>query len=151
MNKGGLVLVVVVDYLVGDGFIGVGLSRIRRPYEGFGDALEEAGILQKFVNIVDNVNSTLIVAERYRQTLSSVLTRTFLHDSISRLDDFVREYCGLVGEAMDYVYEELGINVNDVHPCKLRFVFQNALEPPEAPPIQSAVESSRTFLPSYVP
>jgi len=33
------VLVVAVDYLVGDGFIGVGLSRIRRPYEGFGDAL----------------------------------------------------------------------------------------------------------------
>jgi len=98
---------VVVDDLVGDGFIRVGLSRIRRPYEGFGDALEEAGILQKFVNIVDNVNSTLIVAERYRQTLSSVLTRTFIHDSISRLDNFVREYCALVGEAMDYVYEEL--------------------------------------------
>jgi len=30
----------VVDDLVGDGFIGVGWPRIRRPYKWFGDALE---------------------------------------------------------------------------------------------------------------
>ena len=67
MNKGGLVLVVVVDYLVGDGFIGVGLSRIRRPYEGFGDGLKDAESLNEFANIVNSVDSTLILAERHKQ------------------------------------------------------------------------------------
>jgi hypothetical protein len=67
--------------------------------EGFRDAFEEAGIL-------DNVDSTLVIAERYR-CLPSVLVRTFVHDSISRFDDFAREYRGYVGKVMGYVCEEL--------------------------------------------
>jgi hypothetical protein len=66
---------------------------------GFGDAFEEAGIL-------DNVDSTLVIAEGYR-SLPPVLVRTFVYDSFSRLDDFVREYRGYVGKVMDYVREEL--------------------------------------------
>jgi hypothetical protein len=39
--------------------------------------------------------------------LPPVLIRTFVHDGISRLDDFAREYRGYVGKVMDYVCEEL--------------------------------------------
>jgi hypothetical protein len=39
--------------------------------------------------------------------LPSVLIRAFVYDSISRLDDFAREYRGYVGKVMDYVREEL--------------------------------------------
>jgi hypothetical protein len=73
--------------------------RIRGSYERFRDAFEETGIL-------DNANSALVIAERYRD-LSSVLIRTFVYDSISRLDDFVREYRGYIGKVMDYVCEKL--------------------------------------------
>ena len=72
---------------------------IRGSRGGFRDAFEEAGIL-------DNVDSTLVIAEGYRG-LPPVLIRTFVHDSISRLDDFVREFRGYVGKMMDYVSEEL--------------------------------------------
>jgi hypothetical protein len=72
---------------------------------GFGDAFEGAGILREFIGILDNVDSTLVIAERYR--LPSVLIRTFVYDSISRLDDFVREYRGHVGKVMDCVCKEL--------------------------------------------
>jgi hypothetical protein len=67
--------------------------------EGLRDAFEEAGIL-------DNVDSTLVIAERYRD-LPSVLIRTFVYDSISRLDDLARECRGYVGKVMDYICEEL--------------------------------------------
>jgi hypothetical protein len=79
--------------------------RIRGSHEGFRDAFEEAGILKELIGIVDNVNLTLVIAERYR--LPSVLVRTFVYESISRLDDFAREYRGYVGKVMDYVCEEL--------------------------------------------
>jgi hypothetical protein len=72
--------------------------RIRGSDEGFRDAFEEAGIL-------DNVDSTLVIAERYRD-LPPVLIRTSVYDSISRLDDFAREYRGYVGKVMDYVCKE---------------------------------------------
>jgi hypothetical protein len=39
--------------------------------------------------------------------LPLVLIRTFVHDSISRLDGFAREYRGYIGKVMDYVREEL--------------------------------------------
>jgi hypothetical protein len=80
--------------------------RIRRQCERLRYAFEEAGILREFIGILDNVDSTLVIAERYRG-LPPVLVRTFVHDSISRLDDFVREYRGYVGKVMDYVCEEL--------------------------------------------
>jgi hypothetical protein len=72
---------------------------IRGSREGFRDAFEEAGIL-------DNVDSTLVIAERYRG-LPLVLIRIFVYDSISRLDGFAREYRGYVGKVMDYVCGEL--------------------------------------------
>jgi hypothetical protein len=80
--------------------------RIRGSHEGFRDVFEGAGIL-------DSVNSTLLIAERYRG-LPLVLIRTFVYDSISRLDDFVREYRGYVGKVMDYVCEELQGLLNEV-------------------------------------
>jgi hypothetical protein len=65
------------------------------------DAFEEAGI----IGVLDYVDSTLAVAERYRPP--SVIVRTLVHDGLSMLDGFAREYHGYVGKAMDYVCEEL--------------------------------------------
>jgi hypothetical protein len=79
---------------------------IRGSHERLRDAFEEAGLLKELIGILDNVNSTLVIAERYRG-LPPILIRTFVHDSISRLDDFAREYRGYVGKVMDYVREEL--------------------------------------------
>jgi hypothetical protein len=79
---------------------------IRGSRERFRDAFEEAGIL-------DNVDSTLVIAERYK-SLPPILVRTFVYDSISRLDDFVREYRGYVGKVMDYVGEELRGHLNRI-------------------------------------
>jgi hypothetical protein len=56
--------------------------------------------------ILDNVDSTLVIAERY-MGLPPVLVRTFVHDSFSGLDYFVGEYRGYVGKVMGYVCEEL--------------------------------------------
>jgi hypothetical protein len=64
-----------------------------------------AGILKEFTEIVGDINSTLVIADGYG--LPSVLIRTFVYDSINRLDDFAREYRGYVGKVMDYVCEEL--------------------------------------------
>jgi hypothetical protein len=72
---------------------------IRGSRERLRDAFEEAGIL-------DNVDSTLVIAERYRD-LPPVLIRTFVYDSFSRLDDFAKEYRAYVGKMMDYLREEL--------------------------------------------
>jgi hypothetical protein len=50
--------------------------RIRRSHERFMEAFEEAGILQELTKIVDNVNGTLLIAERYRRGLPLALIRT---------------------------------------------------------------------------
>ncbi len=72
---------------------------------GYVDVFEEAGILQEFTNVLDYVDSTLTVAERYRPP--SVIVRTLIYDGLRMLDDFARGYRGHVGRAMDYVYMEL--------------------------------------------
>jgi hypothetical protein len=72
---------------------------------GWVDAFEEAGIPWRFIGILDNVNPTLVIAEKYRPP--SIIVRTLVHDSLGRLDGFAREYRGYVGKAMDYVCGEL--------------------------------------------
>jgi hypothetical protein len=72
---------------------------------GWVDAFEEAGIPWRFTGTLNNVDSTLAIAEKCRPP--SIIVRTLVHDSLSRLDDFVREYRGYVGKVMDYVCEEL--------------------------------------------
>jgi hypothetical protein len=69
------------------------------------DALEEAGLLKGFVEVLDSIDSTLAAVERYRPP--SVIARTFAYDGFRMLDDFAREYCGHVGKAMDYICMEL--------------------------------------------
>jgi hypothetical protein len=90
--------------------LGRGISmlwlRILGSRERLRHAFEEAGILKELIGILDNVDSTLVIAEGYRD-LPSVLIRTFVYDSFSRLDDLAREYRGYVGKVMDYVCEEL--------------------------------------------
>jgi hypothetical protein len=72
---------------------------------GYVDAFEEAGLLQEFIGVLDYVDSTLAVAGRYGPP--SIIVRTLVHEGLSRLDDFVREYRGYVGKVMDYVCGEL--------------------------------------------
>jgi hypothetical protein len=72
---------------------------------GYVDVFKEAGPLQKFTNVLDYVDSALAVTERYRPP--SVTVRTLIHDSLSMLDDFAREYRGYIGKAMDCVCREL--------------------------------------------
>ena len=72
---------------------------------GYVDAFEEAGLLREFVAVLDRINSTLAVAERYRPP--SIIVRTLIYDGLKMLDGFVREYRGYVGKAMDHVCEEL--------------------------------------------
>jgi hypothetical protein len=72
---------------------------------GYVAVFKEAGLLQEFTNVLDYVDSTLTVAERYRPP--SVIVRTLVHDGLSMLDDFAREYHGYVGKVMDYVCMEL--------------------------------------------
>jgi hypothetical protein len=45
---------------------------IRGSHERFRNAFEEAGILKEFTEIVDNVNSTLIIAERYGGSVANI-------------------------------------------------------------------------------
>jgi len=68
------------------------------------DAFEEAGLLRELIGVLDSINSTLAVAERYGPP---VIVRTLIYDGLKMLDDFAREYRGYVGKAMDYVCEEL--------------------------------------------
>jgi hypothetical protein len=68
---------------------------------GYVNDFEEAGIIE----VLDYVDSTLAVAERYRPP--SVIARTLVYDGLRMLDDFAREYRGHIGKAMDYVCEEL--------------------------------------------
>ena len=72
---------------------------------GYVDAFEEAGLLREFVAVLDRINSTLAVAERYRPP--SIIVRTLIYDGLKMLDGFAREYRGYVGKAMDHVCEEL--------------------------------------------
>jgi len=69
------------------------------------DAFEGAGSLQEFIGVLDSINSTLAVVERYGPP--PVIARTLVHDGFSMLDDFAREYRGYVGKVMDHVCEEL--------------------------------------------
>ncbi|MCL7393223.1 MAG: hypothetical protein LZ169_00095 [Thaumarchaeota archaeon] len=69
------------------------------------DVFEEAGLMREFVGVLDNINSTLAIVERYR--LPSVIARTLIHDDLSMLDGFAREYRGYVGKVMNHVCEEL--------------------------------------------
>jgi len=69
------------------------------------DAFKEAGIPWRFTGTLGNVNSTLVIAERYRPP--SIIVRTLVYDGFSMLDGFAREYRGYVGKVMDYVCEEL--------------------------------------------
>ena len=55
---------------------------------GYVDAFEEAGLLREFVAVLDRINSTLAVAERYRPP--SIIVRTLIYDGLKMLDGFVR-------------------------------------------------------------
>jgi hypothetical protein len=70
---------------------------------GYVDAFEEAGLLREFIGVLDYVDSTLAVAERYRPP--PVIVRTLVYEGLSMLDDFAREYRGHFGKVMDHVRE----------------------------------------------
>jgi hypothetical protein len=78
---------------------------IREIYEEYKDALEEAGLLREFIGVLDYVDSTLVVAKRYRPP--PVIARTLAYDGLRILDDFAREYRGYVRKVMDHVCMEL--------------------------------------------
>jgi len=65
------------------------------------DVFEEAGLLREFVGVLDRINSTLAVAERYQPP--PVIARTLICDDLRMLDDFARECRGYVGKVMDHV------------------------------------------------
>jgi hypothetical protein len=56
---------------------------IRWSNKEFRDAFKEAGLLKEFIDILDNINSTPIVMEKYRPP--SVIVRTLAYDSFSML------------------------------------------------------------------
>jgi hypothetical protein len=68
---------------------------------GYVNDFEEEGI----IGVLDYVDSTLAVAERYRPP--SIIVRTLIYDGLKMLDGFAKEYRGYVGKAMDHVCEEL--------------------------------------------
>jgi hypothetical protein len=68
------------------------------------DAFEGAGLLREFIGVLDSINSTLVIAERYGPL--SVIVRTLVYGSLGRLDDFAREYRGYLGKVMDYICGE---------------------------------------------
>jgi hypothetical protein len=72
---------------------------------GYVDVFEEAGLLQEFIMVLDSIDSTLAVVERYRPP--SAIVRTLVNDGLRMLDDFAREYRGYVGKVMDHVCIEL--------------------------------------------
>jgi hypothetical protein len=69
------------------------------------DAFEGAGLLREFIGVLDYVDSTLAVVERYGPP--PVIVRTLVYDGLRMLDDFAREYRGYVGKVMDHVCMEL--------------------------------------------
>ena len=80
-------------------------KEIQETYYRFKDVFEENGLLREFINVLDRINSTLAVAERYRPP--SIIARTLVYDDLRMLDDFAREYRGYVGKVMDHVCMEL--------------------------------------------
>jgi hypothetical protein len=72
---------------------------------GYVDAFKEAGLPREFIGVLDNINSTLAVAEGYGPP--SVIAMTLAYDGLRMLDDFAREYRGYVGKMMDYVCMEV--------------------------------------------
>jgi hypothetical protein len=69
------------------------------------DAFEETGLLRELIGVLDNINSTLAIVERCRPP--SVIARTLIHDGLSMLDGFAREYHGYIGKVVNHVCEEL--------------------------------------------
>jgi hypothetical protein len=69
------------------------------------DVFDEAGLLQEFIMVLDSIDSTLAIVERYRPP--SAIVRTLVNDGLMMLDDFAREYRGHVGKVMDHVCMEL--------------------------------------------
>jgi hypothetical protein len=80
-------------------------KEVQETYYRFKDVFEETGLLREFVAVLDRINSTLAVAERYRPP--PVIVRTLVYDDLRMLDGFAKEYRGYIGKAMDYVCEEL--------------------------------------------
>jgi hypothetical protein len=80
-------------------------KEVKEVYEEYESAFEEAGLLREFVAVLDRINSTLAVAERYQPP--PVITRTLIYDDLKMLDDFARECRGYVGKVMDHVCMEL--------------------------------------------
>jgi len=78
---------------------------IQEIYREYKNVFEENGLLRELVGVLDRINSTLAVAERYRPP--SVIVRTLVYDDLRMLDDFAREYRGHVDKAMDYICMEL--------------------------------------------
>jgi hypothetical protein len=72
---------------------------------GWVDAFKEAGIPWRFTGTLDNVDSTLVIAERCRPP--SIIVRTLVYDGLRMLDGFAREYRGYVGKVVDHVCMEL--------------------------------------------
>jgi hypothetical protein len=74
---------------------------------GYVDALEETGLLQEFIMVLDEVSSMLAIVEKYKPP--SIIVRTFVYDGFRMLDDFAREYRGYIGKGkvMDHVCSEL--------------------------------------------
>jgi hypothetical protein len=70
---------------------------------GYVNSFEEAGILRGFIVVLDYVDSTLAVTERYRPP--SIIVRTLVYDGLRMPDDFAREYRGHFGKVMDHVRE----------------------------------------------
>ena len=65
------------------------------------NAFEEAGLLKEFTRVLNSINLTLAVVERYGPP--SVIARTLVSDGLRMLDDFAREYRGHVGKVMNHV------------------------------------------------
>ena len=61
-------------------------------------------MLNEFINIMDDVDSILIIVERHGKNPPSVFIRTFIYDSLGKLDDFAKKYRGLIGKTTDYVW-----------------------------------------------
>jgi hypothetical protein len=80
-------------------------ERGQGDYEEYRSMFEETGLPKEFVGVLDRINSTLAVAERYQPP--PVIVKTLIYDGLRMLDDFAREYRGYVGKVMDHVCEEL--------------------------------------------
>jgi len=66
------------------------LPGIRRLHEGLRDCLDEAGLLDDLIEMLNHTNGMLIIAESWRGGLHPVLARTFVLENLKRIDDFAR-------------------------------------------------------------